>query len=190
MYFGSVRYFIVTCILQILKTVNKVVMIMIENKLMLFLLTISFFFIGQDAYCAQRSSQVLSTSLPQVMEIEKVVVETAEYKRDEPMPNMKIKHSQSTSPNDIILRLSPVKVQIRTNSSTPIVVNAKFKELKHKNNEFDFNPSNLSIQPASITINDPYDHVITDVFTPFVNVKSDTVVGHYRGSILFTLGAI
>lgn len=166
---------------------NQSIIIMVKFRLVF---VIFILLAGQNAYCAQRSSQILSTSLPQVMEIEKVIVEDVEYNRDEPMPNMRIKASQNTSPNDIILRLSPMKVQIHTNSSTPIVVNAKFKELKHKDGQFNFNPSNLSVKPGSITINDPYDHVVTDVFTPFVDVKPDTVVGRYQGSILFTLGAI
>lgn len=155
-----------------------------------FILLILIFLIGEASYCAQQASQTLSTSLPQVMEIEKVIVETVEYNRDEPMPNMRIKESRSPSPDDIILRLSPLRVQIHTNSSTPIVVNAKFKELNHKEGLYNFNPSNLSVQPNSITINDPYDHVVTDIFTPFVDVKPDVVMGRYRGSILFTLGAI
>lgn len=161
---------------------------MVNYKLII--LFIFIFFTAQNVYCAQQSSQILSTSLPQVMEIEKIIVENVEYHRDEFMSNMNIKDSQNTSPNDIILRLSPVKIQIHTNSSTPIVVNAQFKELKHKDGLYNFNPSNLSVKPNSITINDPYDHVITDVFTPFVDVKPDTATGRYRGSILFTLGAI
>lgn len=171
-----------------MQTINKFVINMANYKPIL--LIFIFFVISQNAHCAQQSSQILSTSLPQVMEIEKVIVETVEYDRDEPMPNMKIKNSQNTSPNDIMLRLSPVKVQIHTNSSTPVIVNAQFKELKHKDGLYNFNSSNLSVQPGSITINDPYDHMITDVFTPFVDVKPDTVLGRYRGSILFTLGAI
>lgn len=160
---------------------------MANYKLILLILTI---LTGSIANCAQQSSQILSAALPQVMEIEKVIVEEIEYDRDEFMPNMNIKDSQNTSPDDIILRLSPVKVQIHTNSSTPLIINAQFKELKHKDGLYDFNTSTLSVSPSSITINDPYDHVITDIFTPFVDVKPDTVKGRYRGSILFTLGAI
>lgn len=144
-------------------------------------------FAGQSVLSAD---QILSTTLPQVMEIEKIIVETNEYNRDEPMPNMNIKESTNIDANNILLRLSPVKVQLHTNSSTPISVNASFKELKHTGGMYNFNTSNLSIRPQSYTINDPYDHVITDVFTPYVNVKPDTILGSYRGSILFTLGGI
>ncbi len=144
-------------------------------------------FVSQNGFCAD---QILSASLPQVMEIEKIIVETSEYNRDEPMPNMNIKESANVDSNNILLRLNPVKVQLHTNSSTPIIVNAAFQELKHSGGLYNFSSSNLSVLPQSYTINNPYDHVITDVFTPYVNVKPDTVLGRYIGSILFTLGGI
>ncbi len=151
------------------------------------ILIILLIFTGQSVFCAD---QILSTTLPQVMEIEKIIVENIEYNRDDPMPNMNIKDSTNVDANTITLRLSPVKVQLHTNSSTPISVNATFKELKHTSGIYNFNPSNLLIKPSTYTINDPYDHVITDIFTPYVNVKPDTILGSYRGSILFTLGGL
>lgn len=144
-------------------------------------------FSSQSGYCAD---QILTTTLPQVMEIEKIIVETAQYDRDEPMPNMQIQESTNVNANTIRLRLSPVKVQIHTNSSTPLIINATFKELKNIDGTYNFKSSNLSINPKSYTISNPYDHVITDSFTPYVNVKPDTVTGTYRGAILFTLGGI
>lgn len=144
-------------------------------------------FCVQCGYCA---NQVLSGNLPQIIEIEKIIVENVEYNRDDPMPNMNIKESTNVDANNIKLRLSPVKIQLHTNSSTPITVNATFKELRHTGGMYNFNSSNLSVHPKSYTINDPYDHIITDVFTPYVNVKPDTVLGKYRGAILFTLGGI
>lgn len=144
-------------------------------------------FSAQSVFCAD---QILTTTLPQVMEIEKIIVETAQYDRDEPMLNMQIQESTNVNANTIRLRLSPVKVQIHTNSSTPLIVNATFKELKNIDGKYNFKSSNLSITPKSYTISNPYDHVITDSFTPYVNVKPDTVTGTYSGAILFTLGGI
>ncbi len=144
-------------------------------------------FAVQKVFCAD---QILSATLPQVMEIEKIIVETTEYNRDEPLPNMTVKKSTNVNANNILLRLSPVKVQLHTNSSTPIIVNAIFKELKHIDGTYNFNASNLSIQPGSYTISNPFDHIITDNFTPYVYVKPNTVLGTYLGSILFTLGGI
>ncbi len=151
------------------------------------LLLLLLIFAVENGFCAE---QILSSTLPQVMEIEKIIVENTEYNRDEAMPNMKVKDSTNIDDDNIILKLSPVKVQLHTNSSTPIVVNAIFKELKHTGGMYNFNTSNLSVKPQSYTINNPYDHVITDTFTPYVNVKPDTVLGKYKGSILFTLGGI
>lgn len=158
-----------------------------HHKIILF---ISILLIGQNAFCAQQSSQILSTSLPQVLEIEKILVETAQYDRDEPMPSTRVRETKNVDNNNTLLFLSPMRVQIRTNSSTPITVTAQFKELKHKQGLYDFNPSDLAVEPTSYTINDPYDHIITDIFRPIVDVKPDTALGMYRGSMFFTLGAI
>lgn len=143
-----------------------------------------------EGFCAKSASQNLNASLPNVYEIEKIIVETQEYHRDEHLDNMIIKSSTSPNANQNILELSPVKVQIRTNMSTPIVVYADFKDLKHKQGEFNFNKSNLSVSPSSYTINNPYDHVISGIFTPYAIVTPDTTQGDYRGTLTFTLGGI
>ncbi len=141
-------------------------------------------------FCSESASQNLTASLPNVYEIEKIIVETQEYNRDEHLSNMTIKNSITPNPNQNILELSPVRVQIRTNMSTPIVVYADFKDLKHKQGEFNFNKSNLSVSPTSYTINNPYDHVISGNFIPYATVTPDTVIGEYRGTLTFTLGGI
>lgn len=147
-------------------------------------------FLAETGFCAQTAQQVLSPSVPQVLSIEKVIVETVEYNRDEPLANMMIKNSQLINPDSISLELSPVKIQIHTNVGTPIIVYAKFRELKHAENKYNFNQSRLTVLPSSYTINNPYDHVESGIFTPYINVGPDTVTGEYKGAILFTLGAI
>lgn len=141
-------------------------------------------------FSATLSTQTLSLTLPQVLEIEKIIVENVEYHRDEPMPNMVIKETNYINDDNNSLTLSPMKVQIHTNVNTPIIVQAQFKELNHKQGLYNFSQENLTIVPKSQTISEPYDHVITDIFIPYVNVKPQSVLGLYRGVIYFTIGAI
>ena len=148
-----------------------------------------FCFYGKS-FGAQQASQILNCQLPQILEIEKIIVENIEYNRDEPLPNMKIKESDSVNADNIILKLSPVKVKLHTNASSPIIVSALFKELNHKDGLYNFSQSNLSISPSSQKISNPYDHVITDVFTPYVNVKPNSALGLYRGTLVFSVGGI
>ena len=149
-----------------------------------------FFITSIQGFCAESANQNLSAALPNVYEIEKIIVETQEYFRDEHLSNMTIKNSTSPNSNQKILELSPVKVQIRTNMSSPIIVYADFRDLKHKQGKFNFNKSNLSVSPSSYTINNPYDHVISGNFIPYATVTTDTVQGDYRGTLTFTLGGI
>lgn len=141
-------------------------------------------------FSAQQASQVLSVGLPQVLEIEKIIVENIEYNRDDPMPNMKIKETTPVNADNTTLRLSPVKVKLHTNASSPVIVSALFKELNHKDGLYNFSQANLSVIPNSQTISNPYDHVITDIFTPYVNVKPNSALGLYRGTLVFTVGGI
>ena len=69
-----------------------------------------------------------------------------------------------------VVAMSPVRVKIHTNLSSPIIVNAEFPGLEHINQNYNFDKFNLSMFPTSYTINEPFDHVITDEFTPFAVV--------------------
>lgn len=141
-------------------------------------------------FAAQETSQYLTIGLPQVLEIEKIIVENIEYNRDAPIPNMKIKAITQQNADNITLSLTPLKVKLHTNTSSPIIVSALFKELNHKNSGYKFSQENLSVIPKTQTISNPYDHVITDIFTPYVNVKPNSELGLYRGTIVFTVGGI
>lgn len=151
---------------------------------LLFLIT------STESFCSESANQNFAATLPNVYEIEKVIVETQEYNRDEHLSNMIIKGSTSPNANQNILELSPVKVQIRTNMSTPIIIYADFRDLRHKQGQFNFSKSNLSVSPSSYTINNPYDHVISGNFIPYATVTPDTIQGDYRGTLTFTLGGI
>ncbi len=153
-------------------------------------LILCFLGICGKTFAAQEATQFLSPSLPQVLEIEKICVENIEYNRDDHMPNMKIKETMPIDVNNTMLRLSPVKVKLHTNASSPVVISVLFKELNCRNGMCNFSAENLTVVPKSQTISNPYDHVMTDVFTPYVNVKSDSALGIYRGTLVFTVGGI
>ena len=65
---------------------------------------------------------------------------------------------------------------------------AKLKE--HIDKSYDFSKFNLSMFPTSYTISEPFDHVITEEFTPFAVVRPGAVLGDYNGTLLFTLGVL
>lgn len=142
------------------------------------------------ALSATQATQILNMGLPEVLEIEKIIVEDIEHERNAPLYNMKITNTNFVDNQNIILTMSPVKVQVHTNLSTPIIINAQFTKLKHIANPYSFEGFNLSIYPTSYTITNPVDHVITDEFIPYAVIKPDTVLGDYIGSLLFTLGAL
>lgn len=147
-------------------------------------------YLGTESFAAQQASQVLTTGLPEVLEIEKIIVEEIEYNSNDPLPNMKIKETSPVDANNTTLRLSPVKVKLHTNVSSPVIVSALFKELNHKSGLYNFSQANLSVTPQSQTISNPYDHVTTDIFTPYVNVKPESSLGLYRGTLVFTIGGL
>lgn len=159
-----------------------------KNKVLLCL--IGLLLNSSGAFAQDNAQQVLSTTLPQMLEISKVIVETTEHERDAPLPDVRIKTNSNVNSSLNIVGLSPLRVKIHTNMYTPITVSAEFQELKHTQGLYDFAQSDLSFAPNSYTINNPYDNVITDEFTPTLNVKNDVKRGIYTGKVMFTLGAV
>lgn len=150
-----------------------------------------FYLIGSlSAYSQNSAQQTLNATLPEVLEISKVIVESKEYPRNSMFDNVTIKSVDTTNPNIYPLGLSPMVVEIRTNLSTPIYVTAEFQELKHALGSYDFPVGDLSFSPQTYTINNPYDGVQTGVYTPVAVARTVTVPGEYLGKVLFTLGAI
>ena len=154
------------------------------------ILNIIFFNFGASSFGANQAQQILTTNLPEVLEIEKIIVEDVEHERDAPLPNVKITNKNYFSDESTILTMTPLQVKIHTNLSTPIIVNAQFTELKHIANPYKFSYFNLSISPTSYTITNPYDHVVSGTFIPYAVIKPDTVLGDYVGTLIFTLGAL
>lgn len=156
----------------------------------LIILSIIFIQVGLSTFGANQAQQILTTNLPEVLEIEKIIVEDIEHERDAPLPNVKITNTNFFSNESTILTMTPLQVKIHTNLSTPIIVNAQFTELKHIENPYKFSDFNLSISPKSYTITNPYDHIVSDTFIPYAVIKPDTVLGDYIGTLIFTLGAL
>lgn len=160
----------------------------ILNKILI--LSLLLFNINISVLGANQASQTLNTCLPEVLEIEKIIVSEIEHERDANLTNLKIESINKVYQDYYVIALTPLQVKIHTNLSTPIIINAEFPGLKHTQNSYDFSKFNLSIFPTSYTITNPYDHVVSDVFTPYAVVRPSTVLGDYNGTLLFTLGAL
>ncbi len=156
----------------------------------IFFLLVLFLQVNFVAFGANQASQVFTTNLPEVLEIEKIIVDDVEHERDAPLPNVKITNTNYFSNESTILTMTPLQVKIHTNLTTPIIINAQFTELKHIANPYKFEGLNLSIYPKSYTITNPYDHVISGEFIPYAVIKPNTVLGDYIGTLLFTLGTL
>lgn len=142
------------------------------------------------AYCAESSQQTLSASLSDILTISKIIVENVEHDRDEPILSINKTSNTYINPNLNVVTLSPIQVKIHTNMSTPISVGAKFQQLNHSENKYNFASNDLSFSPAEITVNSPYDNMIVGDFVPTMNVRTGVVNGLYKGILVFTLGAI
>lgn len=162
-------------------------MIVMNIAKKIIILSLIFFNSSFPTLGATQSSQVLTTNLPEVLEIEKIIVEDIEHEKNSNLDNLTIESIDKVAQDYYVVALSPIRVKIHTNVSSPIIVNADFPGLENINESYDFSKFNLSMFPTSYTISTPYDHVITDVFTPFAVVRPDTVLGDYRGTLLFTL---
>ena len=160
------------------------------KNLISFLLIFLLFSQHLSGFCIDASNQKIEITLPQVYEIENVIVKGVEHNRDKKLFNMKIENIDKINNNQHILTLSPVSVKLKTNAISPIVVYADFEELKHVDGNCNFNKNNLSISPTSYTIDEPYNHVITGDFTPYVKVTPEILKGIYKGTLIFTLGAM
>lgn len=140
---------------------------------------------------AQESGQqVLSATLPQILEITKVYVETVEYDRDAPLQDVIIKTVSPVNQNLNVVGLSPMRIKIHTNASAPITVKADFQQLNNADGTYNFSASDLRFSPSSYTINKPTDNMITGEFIPTINVRNTAIAGMYEGRVMFTLGAV
>ena len=142
------------------------------------------------ALSVEFANQNVNASLGEILEISKIIVEGVEHDKGGTLHNMQKKELTTINRNLKTLTLSPIKVKIHTNISTPISISAEFQELNHNNNLHNFKTESLSFSPKTITINKPYDNVVSDEFIPKLEIDSAVKSGAYTGQILFTLGVI
>lgn len=153
-------------------------------------LSIFLFQINLQVFGANQATQVLNVGLPEVLEIEKIIVKDIQHERDSNLSNLKIESINKVYQDYYVIAMTPIKVKIHTNIASPVIINAEFPGLRHSQDVYDFSKFNLSISPKSYTISEPYDHVVTEEFTPFAVVRPETVLGDYNGLLLFTLGVL
>lgn len=146
--------------------------------------------LSPKAFSVEASHQEVSASLGEVLEISKILIDGVEHQRNGTLHNMQKKELTTINNNLKTLTLSPIRIKIHTNVSTPITISAEFQELNHNNNLHNFKQESLSFSPKAITINSPYDNVITDEFIPKLEINPSVKSGAYTGKILFTLGTI
>ena len=134
--------------------------------------------------------QQVCASLGEILEIDKVIVETVEHGRDEDLTSVQKKsvNKKDELTNEVIF--SAMQVKIKTNLTTPINIDADFMELTHDSNAYSFDSNDLIFEPNNRVINNPVNGIVTDDFVPKANIRPETLVGNYKGKVMFTLGAI
>lgn len=161
-----------------------------KNMKKYLILIIVLFFTVKTSFSEQGARQVVQAELPEVLHIEKIIVEGTEYEKDELLTNVDIKSVEPVSETCYRLNLSPFSIRIHTNLAEPIQVSAKFEECCSTCGRYPMRNEDLSITPSSYTIQNPYDKVETDFFTPHVLAHDDTVSTTYNAKLIITLGRV
>ena len=163
---------------------------MMKNlKKYLFLIMIIFLNVG-TASANKDARQIVQAELPEILHIEKIIVEGAEYEKDDILTNVDIKSVEPLSETCFRLNLSPFVVRIHTNLAEPIQVSAKFEDCCSTCGRYPMKNEDLWITPPSYTIQNPYDKVETDFFTPHVLAHDDTVCTTYNAKFIIPLGRV
>ena len=143
-----------------------------------------------NVFAENQASQVIQAGVPEVLHIEKIIVENAEYDKDDELKNVAIRSTEYVNERCYRLCLSPFSVRITTNLSAPIQVSAKMESCCSTCGRYPMSNEDLSVSPSSYTINNPYDKVETDFFTPQVLAHDTTVCTTYRAHLVITLGRV
>ena len=141
-------------------------------------------------FAEKNAAQIVQAELPEVMHIEKIIVEGTEYEKDDILTNIDIKSVEQISETCYRLNLSPFTIRIHTNLAEPIQVSAKFEDCCSTCGRYPMKNENLSITPSSYTIQNPHDKIETDFFTPHVLAHDDTVCTSYNAKLIITLGRV
>ena len=136
------------------------------------------------------SNQRLQAQLGEVLHIEKIICENSEYNKDEELKNVQIKNVEQVNSECYKVSFSPFVIRITTNLKEPIQVSARFDDCCSTCGRYPLKGEDLFITPTSYTINDPYDKIETDFFTPEVLIHENTIRTTYRAKLLITLGRV
>ncbi len=139
---------------------------------------------------ATESRQNIQAVLPEVLHIDKIIVEGKEFDKDEKLTVMDIKAVENLSESCCRLNLSPFSLRINTNLADPIQVSAKFENCCSSCGRYPMDNEDLSVTPSSYTIYNPYDKIETDFFTPQVLAHDYTVCTTYNAKLVITLGRV
>ncbi len=157
-----------------------------KNLIIVFILFVNIHPSFAEKYAAQNVQAVLS----EVLHIEKIIVEGNEYEKDDNLGNMQIRSIEPLSETCYKLSLTPFTVRINTNLAEPIQVTAKFENCCSSCGRYPMDNEDLFVTPSSYTINNPYDKIETDFFTPQVLAHDDTVCTTYNAKLIITLGRV
>ena len=78
-------------------------------------LSIFLFQIDLHVFGANQATQVLNMALPEVLEIEKIIVEDIEHEKNKNLSNLKIESINKVYQDYYVVALTPVRVKIHTN---------------------------------------------------------------------------
>ena len=78
-------------------------------------LSIFLFQIDLQVFGANQATQVLNMALPEVLEIEKIIVEDIEHEKNKNLSNLKIESINKVYQDYYVVALTPVRVKIHTN---------------------------------------------------------------------------
>lgn len=156
-----------------------------------YLVLIMIIFLNTGAVLADKNAiQTVQAELPEILHIEKIIVEGTEYEKDDILTNIDIKSVEPVSETCYRLNLSPFTIRIHTNLAEPIQVSAKFEECCSTCGRYPMKNEDLSVTPSSYTIQNPHDKIETDFFTPQVLAHEGTVCTTYNAKLIITLGRV
>ncbi len=147
-------------------------------------------FTAISAFAESQSTQTLQSVVPEVLHIEKIIVDNVEYDKDAELQNVEIRQTEQIDEKNYRLSLNPFTVRITTNLADPIQVSAKFENCCSTCGRYPMKNEDLSVSPSSYTINNPHDKIETDYFVPQVIAHDTTVCTSYRAKLIITLGRV
>ncbi len=155
-----------------------------------FFILLIFFLYPLPSYAENAAMQVVRAANPEVLHIEKIIVEGKEFEKDDFIDCVQIRGIERLSDDCYRLNLSPFSIRINTNLSDPVQVSAKFESCQSACGRYPLENNDLSVEPENYTIENPYNGVETDFFTPKILAHDYTVCTTYNAHLVITLGRV